>query len=51
MTRSPTHSNLLFDVEAPFELKLEDNEIVRRLSEMISALDESYYAVITVDRV
>lgn len=51
LVAGPTHSNLLFDVEAPFELKLNDGEIVRRLSEMISALDATYYAVITVDRV
>ncbi len=51
LVAGPTHSNLLFDVEAPFELKLEDGEIVRRLSEMISALDATYYAVVTVDRV
>lgn len=51
LVAGPTHSNLLFDVEAPFELKLDDCEIVRRLSEMVSALDASYFTVITVDRV
>ena len=46
----PTHSNLIFDVEVPFEMAMSDSEIVRSLCERISELDTSYYAVITVDR-
>ena len=45
-----THSNLIFDVSAPFELKISDEELKRRLSSRISRIDPAYFAVITVDR-
>ncbi len=48
--RGATHSNLIFDVAAPFELKLTNDEIRRAVSNEISKLDPSYFAVITVDR-
>ena len=51
LVAGPTHSNLLFDVEAPFELKLSDKEIIDRLCAMVTALDKTYFAVIMVDRV
>ena len=45
-----THSNLIFDVAAPFELKRSNDELRRAISNEISKLDPSYFAVITVDR-
>ena len=45
-----THSNLIFDVSAPFELKLDDRELKRRISARIGEIDPNYFAVITVDR-
>lgn len=45
-----THSNLIFDVCAPFELKMSDEEIKRGVSDKISRIDPSFFAVITVDR-
>ena len=45
-----THSNLLFDVVAPFELKMSDNELKREISSRISKVDPTYFVVITVDR-
>ncbi len=45
-----THSNLIFDVCAPFELKTDDEGIKRAISTRISRLDPTYFAVITVDR-
>lgn len=45
-----THTNLIFDVSAPFELKISDEELKRRLSSRISRIDPAYFAVITVDR-
>ncbi len=50
MVEGPTHSNLIFDVVAPFELKLSDEEMKRRVSSEISRIDPNYFAVITVDR-
>ena len=45
-----THSNLIFDVSAPFELKRSDEELKRLISSELSRLDPNYFAVITVDR-
>ena len=45
-----THSNLIFDVTAPFELKLSDEELKQKISLEISLLNPNYFAVITVDR-
>jgi len=45
-----THSNLIFDVEAPFELSMDDASLKRSVSDRISQLDPNYFAVITVDR-
>ncbi len=45
-----THSNLIFDVDVPFEVKLTDEEIRRAVADKVSLLDPSYFAVITIDR-
>ena len=45
-----THSNLIFDVVAPFELKMSDEELKREISSRISRVDPTYFVVITVDR-
>lgn len=45
-----THSNLIFDVSVPFEIKLTDEELKRTISSQISTLDPNYFAVITIDR-
>lgn len=50
LVSGPTHSNLIFDVEVPFETALTDAEIIERLTERIRAVCDTYYAVITIDR-
>ena len=45
-----THSNLIFDVTVPFEIKTGNEEIKREVSSKISELDPNFFAVITVDR-
>ena len=45
-----THTNLIFDISVPFEVKLSDEEIRREASSRISRIDPTYFAVITVDR-
>ena len=45
-----THCNLIFDISAPFELKMSDEEIKREVSTKLSELNSAYFAVITVDR-
>ncbi len=48
--RGTTHSNLIFDVCAPFELKLTNNEIKDAVADKISKIDPNYFVVLTIDR-
>ena len=45
-----THTNLIFDIVVPFEIKLSEKEIENKISEALSKKDETLFAVITVDR-
>lgn len=50
MVTGPTHTNLIFDISVPFDVKASEAEIKRRVTYMVRALDERYFAVVTVDR-
>ncbi len=45
-----THTNLIFDIAVPFEVKMTDEDIRRTVAEAIRADDPTRYAVITIDR-
>ena len=45
-----THTNLIFDVVAPFELKMSDAEINAAVAEKVKEIDPTYFIVINVDR-
>ena len=47
----PTHTNLIFDLAVPFEVKRSDEELIKLTCERVSEMDERYFAVISVDRV
>ena len=49
--KGTTHSNLVFDIAVPFECKIKDDELVRRIDDAIRHQNEALYTVITVDRV
>ena len=51
MVTGPTHTNLIFDISVPYDVKASDAEIKRRVAHMIRALDENFFAVVTVDRI
>ncbi len=46
----PTHTNIIFDVVVPFQYTRTDEEVIRYLQEEISKQDNSYFAVIQVDK-
>ncbi|MCQ2428029.1 MAG: cation diffusion facilitator family transporter [Clostridia bacterium] len=48
--RGTSHSNLIFDIAAPFELNLTDDEIIRIAQQKVTELDDSYLIVVKVDR-
>ncbi len=45
-----THTNLIFDIAVPFELKTAPEELKNEIGERIAAIDDTYFTVITVDR-
>ena len=45
-----THTNLIFDVTVPFEVKMKDEEIVDAVELSAKNIDPSYFTVITIDR-
>ena len=46
----PSHTNLIFDIEAPFECKLSDAEIKQKVASGLASWEGTYFAVTTVDR-
>ena len=45
-----THTNILFDISTPFDVKLSDAELCEQISAGIKGIDERFFAVVTVDR-
>ena len=46
-----THTNLIFDIAAPFELTMSDADLRSRVADAIHERNKHLFAVITVDRV
>lgn len=46
----PTHTNLIFDVVVPYDVKISEKEIKQKISDVVKSLSENYYAVITIDK-
>lgn len=44
-----THTNLIFDVVAPFEIKMSDAEIKAAVAEKVKEIDPTYCVVLNVD--
>ncbi len=49
--RGISHSNLIFDISAPFEIKLTDNQLKEVMAKRIKEYDESFLTVANIDRV
>ena len=45
-----THTNLIFDVVAPFEIKMTDEELSCAVNTKIKEISPDYFTVITIDR-
>lgn len=50
MVAGPTHTNLIFDAVAPYELKLDAGELREKIAELVKEIDDSYCAVVEIDR-
>ena len=45
-----THSNLIFDVTVPFEVKMKDEDITDAVEQAAKRIDATYCTVVTIDR-
>ncbi len=50
MVKGKTHTNLIFDIVAPFEQKMSDGEIRAAADEKLREIDPAFCGVVTVDR-
>ena len=50
MIPGPTHTKVIFDAEVPYQCALPDQELRRRIQEGVQALDESWSAVVEVEK-
>ena len=50
LVRGQTHTNLVFELSAPYDIKLSDGELKARAAAEIAAVDHAFNPVITVDR-
>ena len=50
MVKGPSHTNLIFDVVAPFDCRLSEEEIKNTIASKIRSLPGNHYAVVEVDR-
>ncbi len=44
-----THTNLIFDVVVPFEVKMSETEIKAAVAEKVKEIDSTYFVVINID--
>ena len=51
MVPGTTHTNLIFDMEIPFEIKEDDEAIKAKMATLIADISPTHFAVITIDRV
>jgi hypothetical protein len=50
VVKGETHTNLIFDVLVPVGYEIKSSELVRLIEKEIKQEDESYFAVVTVDK-
>lgn len=50
MVQGPTHTNVIFDVVVPYNIKESNEEIKQKVCQMVQIIDNTYYAVVNVDR-
>ena len=50
MVTGNTHSNLIFDMVAPYEMQEENDVIKKMIEDKVKELDETYCTVVHIDR-
>lgn len=50
MVEGPTHTNLIFDAVLPYSSALSAEQLKEKISQAVSAVNETWFTVVTVDR-
>jgi cation diffusion facilitator family transporter len=50
MVRGPTHTNVIFDVMIPFEVKISIKDAREKITELVKSIDKNLNAVVDIDR-
>lgn len=50
VVKGPTHTNVIFDIVAPYNYKDNDENLKEKISERIKELNENYVTVLQIDR-
>ncbi len=50
MVTGPTHTNIIFDVVIPYDLKKSDEEIRGNIETIVKSIDPCYFSVINIDK-
>ena len=51
ITNGPERTNIIFDIEVPFGFKMNDNDIINKISDEVKKINSNYYVVAKVDKV
>lgn len=50
IVQGPTHTNVIFDVVAPYKFRMADGELIKLITDKIQAENPNYFTVIEVDK-
>jgi hypothetical protein len=50
VVKGQIHSNLIFDINTPFQCKLTDDQIMHEIQDKIREIDKTLHTVVTIDR-
>ena len=50
MVKGPTHTNVLFDVVIPFDMKKSESELRDNIQTIVKSIDKSYYSVVNIEK-
>lgn len=50
IVKGPTHTNLIFDVVAPFAFKMSDRQLVKEITRLVQQENPTFFTVIEVDK-
>ena len=50
MVKGPTHTNVLFDIVIPFDMKKSEEELRENIQTIVKSIDKNYYSVVNIDK-